>query len=337
MKFIDTINAIFLSGDGGDGCSSWNKESYNSRSKCDGGNGGNGGNIVFISDKNINSFNHMSSISLFVADNGQNGSKQNRTGKNGLDKIIKIPIETHVYDINNNLLFHFNSDNQIEILCLGGRGGIGNAKWKNFKQYNNLSIGIKGDSKEFKLILKLKSNVCLIGFPNSGKSSLLSIITSSLPIIDKYLFTTKSIIIGTRNKIQKNSLVVIETPGIILKSHIGRGVGLNFLKHVIKTNLICHLIESSFENLNDSFVNSYINKYKIVRKEMYNYNKSLLLLPEIIVISKCDLLFINNILSLKKLDLFFKNKFNKHLLYISSDFNIGIKNLINNIMKHISK
>jgi len=336
MKFIDTISAIFSSGNGGNGNISWNKESYVSRSKCDGGNGGNGGNIVFISDKNINSFNHISSISLFTAENGENGSKQKKTGKDGSNTFIKIPVETYIYDMNNNLLFYFSNNDQHKIVCEGGKGGIGNAKWKYLQQDNKLSLGVLGKSKELKLVLKLKSDSCLIGFPNSGKSSLLSIITSALPLVDKYLFTTKNIIIGTRNDLEKKSLI-IEIPGMISKSHIGRGVGLDFLKHVSKTDLICHLIEPSFEDLNNNFIDIYINKYKIIRKEMYYYDKSLLLLPEIIIITKCDLLFIKDILPLKKLENFLINKFQKHLLYISSDFNVGIKTLIKTMKNYINK
>jgi len=332
MKFIDTINAIFSSGNGGNGNISWNKESYVSRSKCDGGNGGNGGNIVFISDKNINSFNHISSISLFTAENGENGSKQKKTGKNGLDTSVRIPLQTHVYDIDNNLLFYFTKHNQNEIICEGGNGGMGNARWKYLKQDNKLSTGIIGETKELKLILKLKSDVCLLGFPNSGKSSVLSVITSAVPLIDKYLFTTKNIIIGMYNK-----FLILEIPGIILKSHIGRGVGVNFLKHVDKTKLICHLIEPSFKDLNNNSNDIYINKYKILRKEIYYYNKALLLLPEIIIITKCDLLYIKDILPLKKLKFFLVSKMQRHLLYISSDFNIGIKTLVNTIQNYINK
>ena len=325
--FVDYCKIEIKAGNGGNGCISFRHEKYISKGGPDGGNGGNGGSIFLKVNKNINSLNIFRKTKIFIAENGENGSSKNCHGHNGKDMVIEVPIGTVIYDeITKELLFDLNENNQKIVIANGGKGGKGNAAFKNAKNRAPY-IAEKGNLGEIKKIileLKLIADICLIGLPNAGKSTILSVISNAKPKIDSYPFTTINPCLGVVNY-KNNFFIVADIPGLIKDAHKGKGLGLQFLRHIERCKIIAHVI--SMENE----INDLINNYKIINNELKEYNKKLLKKQTLIVASKMD---IDNAQNKKKI---FEKKIKKKIFSICAITHLGIDFFLNECLQQLQK
>jgi len=307
-NFVDYVKIHVSSGKGGSGSTHLRREKYVAKGGPDGGDGGRGGNIVFVSDKNLWTLYHFKFKKHFKAEQGHNGSKSRSSGANGKDEIIKIPVGTVVKDLESGkILFEPISDNEEKIVVPGGKGGLGN--W-HFKSSTNQTPkyaqpGLEGHEKQLLLELKVLADVGLVGFPNAGKSTLLSVITDAKPKIANYEFTTLKPNLGIVRHRDFKSFVVSDIPGIIEGASEGKGLGHHFLRHIERNSTLLFLISCESRNV--------IKEYQTLLNELKNYNRELLDKERIVVISKSDL--IN-----QKERLAIKNKLKTNLQKIESHF-----------------
>ena len=307
-NFVDYVKIHVSSGKGGSGSTHLRREKYVAKGGPDGGDGGRGGNIVFVSDKNLWTLYHFKFKKHFKAEPGHNGSKSRSSGANGKDEIIKIPVGTVVKDLESGeILFEPISDNEEKVVVPGGKGGLGN--W-HFKSSTNQTPkyaqpGLEGHEKQLLLELKVLADVGLVGFPNAGKSTLLSVITDAKPKIANYEFTTLKPNLGIVRHRDFKSFVVSDIPGIIEGASEGKGLGHHFLRHIERNSTLLFLISCESRNV--------IKEYQTLLNELKNYNKELLDKERIVVISKIDL--IN-----QKERLAIKNKLKTNLQKIDSHF-----------------
>ena len=307
-NFVDYVKIHVSSGKGGSGSTHLRREKYVAKGGPDGGDGGRGGNIVFVSDKNLWTLYHFKFKKHFKAEPGHNGSKSRSSGANGKDEIIKIPVGTVVKDLESGeILFEPISDNEEKVVVPGGKGGLGN--W-HFKSSTNQTPkyaqpGLEGHEKQLLLELKVLADVGLVGFPNAGKSTLLSVITDAKPKIANYEFTTLKPNLGIVRHRDFKSFVVSDIPGIIEGASEGKGLGHHFLRHIERNSTLLFLISCESRNV--------IKEYQTLLNELKNYNKELLDKERIVVISKSDL--IN-----QKERLAIKNKLKSNLQKIESHF-----------------
>jgi GTP-binding protein len=307
-NFVDYVKIHVSSGKGGSGSTHLRREKYVAKGGPDGGDGGRGGNIVFVSDKNLWTLYHFKFKKHFKAESGHNGSKSRSSGANGKDEIIKIPVGTVVKDLESGeILFEPISDNEEKVVVPGGKGGLGN--W-HFKSSTNQTPkyaqpGLEGHEKQLLLELKVLADVGLVGFPNAGKSTLLSVITDAKPKIANYEFTTLKPNLGIVRHRDFKSFVVSDIPGIIEGASEGKGLGHHFLRHIERNSTLLFLISCESRNV--------IKEYQTLLNELKNYNRELLDKERIVVISKSDL--IN-----QKERLAIKNKLKTNLQKIESHF-----------------
>ena len=307
-NFVDYVKIHVSSGKGGSGSTHLRREKYVAKGGPDGGDGGRGGNIVFVSDKNLWTLYHFKFKKHFKAEQGHNGSKSRSSGANGKDEIIKIPVGTVVKDLESGeILFEPISDNEEKVVVPGGKGGLGN--W-HFKSSTNQTPkyaqpGLEGHEKQLLLELKVLADVGLVGFPNAGKSTLLSVITDAKPKIANYEFTTLKPNLGIVMHRDVKSFVVSDIPGIIEGASEGKGLGHHFLRHIERNSTLLFLISCESRNV--------IKEYQTLLNELKNYNRELLDKERIVVISKSDL--IN-----QKERLAIKNKLKTNLQKIESHF-----------------
>lgn len=307
-NFVDYVKIHVSSGKGGSGSTHLRREKYVAKGGPDGGDGGRGGNIVFVSDKNLWTLYHFKFKKHFKAEQGHNGSKSRSSGANGKDEIIKIPVGTVVKDLESGeILFEPISDNEEKVVVPGGKGGLGN--W-HFKSSTNQTPkyaqpGLEGYEKQLLLELKVLADVGLVGFPNAGKSTLLSVITDAKPKIANYEFTTLKPNLGIVRHRDFKSFVVSDIPGIIEGASEGKGLGHHFLRHIERNSTLLFLISCESRNV--------IKEYQTLLNELKNYNRELLDKERIVVISKSDL--IN-----QKERLAIKNKLKTNLQKIESHF-----------------
>ena len=307
-NFVDYVKIHVSSGKGGSGSTHLRREKYVAKGGPDGGDGGRGGNIVFVSDKNLWTLYHFKFKKHFKAEPGHNGSKSRSSGANGKDQIIKIPVGTVVKDLESGeILFEPISNNEEKVVVPGGKGGLGN--W-HFKSSTNQTPkyaqpGLEGHEKQLLLELKVLADVGLVGFPNAGKSTLLSVITDAKPKIANYEFTTLKPNLGIVRHRDFKSFVVSDIPGIIEGASEGKGLGYHFLRHIERNSTLLFLISCESRNV--------IKEYQTLLNELKNYNRELLDKERIVVISKSDL--IN-----QKERLAIKNKLKSNLQKIESHF-----------------
>ena len=307
-NFVDYVKIHVSSGKGGSGSTHLRREKYVAKGGPDGGDGGRGGNIVFVSDKNLWTLYHFKFKKHFKAEQGHNGSKSRSSGANGKDEIIKIPVGTVVKDLESGeILFEPISDNEEKVVVPGGKGGLGN--W-HFKSSTNQTPkyaqpGLEGHEKQLLLELKVLADVGLVGFPNAGKSTLLSVITDAKPKIANYEFTTLKPNLGIVRHRDFKSFVVSDIPGIIEGASEGKGLGHHFLRHIERNSTLLFLISCESRNV--------IKEYQTLFNELKKYNRELLDKERIVVISKSDL--IN-----QKERLAIENKLKTNLQKIESHF-----------------
>jgi GTP-binding protein len=328
MKFLDQSKIYLKAGDGGSGSASFRREKFVEFGGPDGGDGGNGGSIIFIAERNLNTLVDFRYQQHFKAERGQNGKGKKKTGKSGKDLILKVPIGTQILEEDNNtLIADLTKHEQEVIVAYGGKGGLGNVR---FKSSTNRAPRKKtgGRGGEFLCIwlqLKVIADIGIVGMPNSGKSSLLSVITSAKPKIANYPFTTINPNLGVASYDNKE-ITLADIPGLIEGAHEGVGLGDKFLRHIERCKNLLHLIDITNENV--------LENYSKVRKELSKYSKKLIKKKEIIVLNKIDM--IEEESSLKKIYILQK-KLKKDVYAISVIKNKGIQNIKKILINHVHK
>ena len=328
-NFIDYVKINVRSGNGGKGSAHLRREKYVAKGGPDGGNGGRGGNIVFLSDKNLWTLFHFKFQKHFKAENGGDGSKSRSSGSNGKDEIIRVPVGTVVKDSDTNqILYESINDGDKKIVVEGGKGGLGN--W-NFKSPTNQTPryaqpGISGVEKKLTIELKVLADVGLVGLPNSGKSTLLSVLTDAKPKIANYEFTTLKPNLGIVKHRDYNTFVISDIPGIIEGASKGKGLGHHFLRHIERNSILVILISVESDDIKKT--------YDILIKELKTYNSELMDKEKLLVISKCDLLETKE---LDKIKSNFNSIFNTiDIHYVSSVTMSGITELKDLIWKKLN-
>lgn len=287
--FIDTAKIFVKSGDGGHGCISFRREKYVPLGGPDGGDGGRGGDVVFKVDTNITTLLDFKYKKKFVADKGTNGEGSKCYGKNGSKLIIKVPMGTIIRDIETNKIMADLSHSDDEfVVCRGGKGGKGNVKFATpTRQAPNFAEpGMPGEERWVGLELKLLADVGLLGFPNVGKSTFLSVVTKAKPKIANYHFTTLKPNLGVVAVKGIEPFVMADIPGIIEGASEGVGLGIDFLRHIERTRLLIHVVDISGLEGRDP-----IEDFKKINEELKKYNVKLWDRPQIVVANKCDMLY----------------------------------------------
>lgn len=278
--FVDTAKVFINAGNGGNGAVSFRHEIYIDKGGPDGGDGGKGGDIVFEASENVNTLVDFRFKPELKADHGKNGSKQNKRGKSGEDFIVRVPMGTIVRK-DGEIIADLIDNGQKVIIAKGGPGGFGNAHFKSsVRQTPRIAeLGEKGDAFEATLELKLIADVGLVGFPNAGKSTFLSVVSNARPEIADYAFTTLTPNLGVAD-IDNTSLLIADIPGLIEGASEGKGLGDAFLRHVERTAVLLHLI--------DIYSDDVAASYKTIRKELSSYSEELATRPEVIALTKCE-------------------------------------------------
>ena len=309
MKFLDQTKIHLKAGAGGSGSASFRREKFIEFGGPDGGDGGHGGSIVFAADKNLNTLIDFRYQQHVKAENGQDGKGKKKTGRNGKDLILKVPLGTQIFEEDNNTLIEdLTKFEQKIIIAKGGKGGLGNVRFKSStnRAPRKKTDGGKGENFWVWLQLKVIADIGIVGMPNSGKSSLLSVLTSAKPKIANYPFTTINPNLGVTNYDNKE-VTLADIPGLIEGAHEGIGLGDKFLRHIERCKNILHLIDITNDNL--------LENYSKVRKELFKYSNKLTKKKEIIVFNKTDMISEDEIN--KKIDIFNK-KIKKKIYTISA-------------------
>lgn len=326
--FTDYVKIIVKSGDGGDGAISFRREKYVAAGGPDGGDGGKGGDVYFTVDPDANTLIDFRFKKKFKAESGKNGEGNHRYGKSGDDLYIKVPLGTVIKDAESGkVLADLCEKGQTEKVFPGGRGGKGNSHFAtSTRQAPHFSQGgEKGIEKEIILELKLLADVGLIGFPNVGKSTFLSVVTSATPKIADYHFTTLEPNLGVVKSEYGDSFVIADIPGIIEGASDGTGLGLQFLRHIERTRLLLHVIDASgVEGRNP------VEDFNTINNELKNYSEKLSKRTQIIVANKADL--IQDETEYKKLEKLAKEK-GLAIFKISGVTGQGVKELLDYVSK----
>ncbi|MBN1847436.1 MAG: GTPase ObgE [Deltaproteobacteria bacterium] len=287
MHFVDETTITAVSGNGGRGCVSFRRERFIPKGGPDGGNGGDGGDVLIKASKNIHSFADFKSRRHFRASNGKHGQGQNRTGKNGTTLTIHVPVGTVVYDAETGeILGDLVQDNQEILIVPGGKGGKGNL---HFVSSTNrvprfAQPGIEGQTKKLRLSLKFLADIGLIGFPNAGKSTLLSRLTSARPHIDQYPFTTIIPNLGVMELEDQRTFTIADIPGLIEGAGEGKGLGHRFLKHIERTRFLIHLLDITYTPKGDI-----LEDFHTIQNEIDRYNPAINEKDQMVVINKMDI------------------------------------------------
>lgn len=283
--FIDSVVLEIASGKGGPGSVSYRREKFVPKGGPDGGDGGDGGSVYFLAANNCDTLSHFRGKKRLAAQNGANGEGRNRHGKNGEDLIITVPVGTQVIDANSEaVLLDLTQNGQKLLFLKGGKGGLGNTHFKNpaNQRPSYAQPGLPGEEKQVRLELKLIADVGLAGFPNVGKSTLISVLSNAKPEIADYEFTTLTPNLGVVDVDVDASYVIADIPGIIEGASDGKGLGLEFLKHIERTSVILYVIDiANYRDINMQFAK--------LKEELANYSAELARKPSAIVLSKCDM------------------------------------------------
>ncbi len=300
MKFLDQVKIYIKAGNGGDGSPSFRREKYVEYGGPDGGDGGRGGSIILKTDENLNTLIDYRYQQHHKAQRGENGAGQNRTGKSGDNLILKVPLGTQVFEEDNKtLIFDFHKKGEEYVAASGGKGGLGNTRFKSSTNRAPRKFTKGNNGEEFTIWLQLKTiaDIGIIGLPNAGKSSLLAAITNANPKIANYRFTTLNPNLGVASYDNKE-VTIADIPGLVEGAHEGVGLGIQFLKHIERCKSLLHLIDITNLDLNES--------YEQVKNELKNYSNKLMEKRELVVLNKIDLIDKKTVKGL--LDDFSKNK-----------------------------
>ena len=283
--FIDYTKVELYAGKGGSGCISFHREKFVPKGGPDGGNGGNGGNIIAVTNPNLHTLQDIRYSKIYRAKNGTPGSSSKKTGKNGKDIRIGVPIGTVIRNIDRSeIVADLVESDQEFIICKGGIGGRGNVNFKSSTQQTPryAQPGVGGESGHFEFELKILADVGLVGFPNAGKSTLLSVVSKAKPKIANYPFTTLEPHLGIVKSGEYQSFLMADIPGLIEGASKGKGLGHKFLRHIERNRLLLCLIDGTEKNPSAAF--------ESLKKELESYNASLLMKPLILVRTKGDII-----------------------------------------------
>ena len=284
MKFLDQVKIYVKAGNGGDGSPSFRREKFIEYGGPDGGDGGKGGSIILKAERNLNTLIDYRYQQHHKAKRGDNGSGQNRTGKSGDDLILSVPLGTQVFEEDNKtLIYDFVKFGEEFVAAAGGKGGLGNTRFKSStnRAPKKITKGVQGEEFTIWLQLKTIADIGIIGLPNAGKSSLLAAITNANPKIANYQFTTLNPNLGVASYDDKE-ITIADIPGLVEGAHKGTGLGIQFLKHIERCKSLLHLIDITNDDLKKS--------YKQVKNELKNYNSNLEKKKELIILNKTDLI-----------------------------------------------
>ena len=328
MKFLDQAKIYVKAGDGGSGSASFRREKFIEFGGPDGGDGGNGGSIILVAKENLNTLIDFRYQQHFKAEKGQNGMGKKKTGRNGKDLVLNVPIGTQIFEEDNNTLIEdLKKIDEKVIIAKGGGRGLGNVRFKSStnRTPRKKTDGSEGESFWIWLQLKVIADIGIIGMPNAGKSSLLSVLTKAKPKIANYPFTTINPNLGVTSYSDKE-ITIADIPGLIEGAHEGVGLGDKFLRHIERCKSLIHLIDITENNI--------LENYLKIRKELSKYSNDLLKKKEIIVFNKIDIINTNKVN--EKIN-FFKRKIKKNIYKISVAQNNGLstlkKLLINNVYR----
>lgn len=284
--FVDSAKIYIKAGDGGDGCVSFHREKYIASGGPDGGDGGKGGDIVFRVDDNLSNLIDFRYKRKYVAERGKDGSSKNCTGRNAPDLVISVPRGTVVKEVSSGRILADLSTDEPVVICKGGKGGKGNAHFAtSTRQIPRFAKpGFRGDEYEVQLELKLIADVGLVGFPNVGKSTLISVVSAAKPKIANYHFTTLTPVLGVVRINENNSFVMADIPGLIEGASEGVGLGHEFLRHVERCRLILHVVDVSGIEGRDP-----IEDFKAINRELENFSMELADAKQIVAANKSDM------------------------------------------------
>ena len=330
--FIDRVKIRIKAGDGGSGVTAFRREKFIPRGGPSGGDGGVGGSVWLVSDEGLNTLLHLRYNPEHKAERGHHGEGSNRHGKNGEDVTIRVPVGTQIFDAETgDMIFDFTEPEQKFLAAKGGKGGWGNQHFatatRRAPRFHY--TGRPGEEKELQLELKLIADVGLVGFPNAGKSTLISVISAAKPKIADYPFTTLEPNLGVVDLGDFKTFVVADIPGLIEGASEGAGLGDRFLRHVERTKLLLHLVDvSSLSGRNP------VEDYEIINHELANYEIDLSDRPQIVVATKLDALDeperLEDLRERAKKD-------GKQFLEISAVTNLGTKKLVSAVAKRLEE
>jgi len=289
MKFVDEATIRVQAGNGGHGCLSFRREKYVERGGPDGGDGGHGGSVHLLADEAMNTLADFRVARKFRAESGQGGSGRNKTGRSGEDLVVHVPCGTVVHDVDTGeLICDLTEAGQSQKVAEGGRGGLGNTRFKSSvnRAPRKITNGTPGEGRHLALEMKVLADVGLLGMPNAGKSTLISAMSHARPRIADYPFTTLHPNLGVVRVGSLQSFVMADIPGLIEGAAEGAGLGIQFLKHLQRTRLLLHLVDIAP-------INPDINpadEVKAIASELQKYSESLAATPRWLIINKIDLL-----------------------------------------------
>jgi GTPase len=286
--FIDRAKIHVQGGDGGNGVTAFRREKFVPRGGPSGGDGGRGGDVIIVADASLNTLLHLRYNPQHIAQRGAHGEGSNRSGREGEDLIVRVPVGTQIFDATTGELLHdLNHDADRWLAARGGRGGFGNA---HFTSSTNRApryhqSGSRGEECELQLELKLLADVGLVGFPNAGKSTFISTVSAARPKIADYPFTTLEPNLGVVDLGDFRTFVIADIPGLIEGAHTGAGLGDRFLRHIERTKLLLHLVDVS-----SASGRAAVRDYETVNRELASYNEDLATRPQFVVATKIDAL-----------------------------------------------
>jgi len=328
MKFLDQVKIYVKAGNGGPGSASFRREKFVEFGGPDGGDGGNGGSVILVAEDNLNTLIDYRFQQHFKADPGRSGMGKKKTGANGRDLILKVPLGTQVFeDDNNTLIEDLKISGQKLVVALGGKKGLGNVRFKSStnRSPRKKTLGTKGEDFWLWLQLKVIADIGIIGLPNAGKSSLLSALTKAKPKIANYPFTTLNPNLGVTTYNDKE-ITLADIPGLVEGAHEGVGLGDKFLRHIERCKSLVHLIDITEKNILDS--------YQKIRKELSKYSNNILKKREIIIFNKIDM--IEN-MEIKEKIKNFRKKIKKQTYEISILQNKGLTNIKKILVSYVYK
>jgi len=314
---VDEAKIQIYSGSGGRGAVSFRHEKYVDKGGPDGGDGGDGGDVTFVASNRTDTLYDFDRLKLFKAENGEPGGKNRRHGKNGSDLTLSVPPGTIIYDLEKKeVIADLKKEGDTVLAATGGKGGLGNVHFATATHQTprEASPGEPREHKLLKLDLKLIADVGIIGLPNAGKSTLISALTRATPKVAAYPFTTLEPVLGVVKSKDKKSITLADIPGLIEKASEGKGLGHKFLRHIERTKILLHLIDSQSTDPKKD--------YKTIREELEKYNADLAKKKEVVVMSKADI-------SNKT-----KSDF-KYDLTISAQTGKGLKELLEELYKNL--